>query len=181
MPISYSRFIAREAVAVAALNAGINASYTALLWRSLDPLTLFGASGVAADLATTPMFIGLLSTIFGTAAIRKKLASGRVTVGERDQAPAVFQLLPSAVIARALVLAIACGILFAAPLWSLLVVTGDATLTLGRAVGVKVGITILLSLVIVPIVVMAGLADGQRWGGTLALAASPRDRSEART
>lgn len=181
MPISYSRFVAREAAAVAALNAGINASYTAFLWRSLDPLTLFGANGVATDLATTPMFIAFLSTIFGTAAVRKKLSGRHVTVGKRDRAPALFQLFPSAILGRAGVLAIACGVLLAAPLWSFLLVLGDATLTLGQAVGVKVAITVLLSLVIVPIVVTAGLADVQRGRGPLALAGLSRDPSEART
>lgn len=169
MPISYFRFAAREAVTIAVLNAGINASYTAFLWRSLDPLTPFGANGIAADLATTPMFIGFLSTIFGTAAIRKELLGGNVTVGDGDRASALFQLLPSAILARAAVLAIACGVFLAAPLWSLLLVLGDVTLTLGQAVGAKVAITVLLSLVIVPVIVTAGLADVQRGRGPLAL------------
>ena len=167
MPIPYSRFVAKEAVAVAALNAGINASYTAFLWRSLEPLTLFSANAIATDLATTPMFIGFLSTIFGTAAIRKTLSSRHVTIGESDRASARFEHLPSAILARAAVFAIACGIVLAVPLWLLFLMLGDVTLTFGQAVGVKVAITVLFSRVIVPIIVTAGLADVQHQRGPI--------------
>lgn len=167
MSRTYKQFVVKEAFAVAAFNAGINALYTSYLWRPLGDLPLLGPGGIGVDLATTPIFIGLLSILFGTAAVRRKLASGRVAIGSVRPGSALTEL-PSGIFMRSLVIGILCGLLFAAPLWLMLQVGEQALLTLGQAIGAKIVITVAFSLVIVPFVVRCGLADVQRSTGRIA-------------
>jgi hypothetical protein len=49
MTIPFKKFVVIEAIGIAAFNAGINAFYTWYLWRSHDPLTLFGENAIAFD------------------------------------------------------------------------------------------------------------------------------------
>lgn len=165
MPTPFSTYLLREAILIATANAAINAAYTGWLWRSLDPVPLTGEGGVVLDLALTPVVIAVLSVLIGTGLARRKLASGRVAVGKLP----VFLLLhrlPQGVAARAAVAAGVTGVLFALPFWFLLPLGGDGLLTPFEASGTKVVITLALSLLIVPIVTMAALADMQRNTGS---------------
>lgn len=157
---TYTRFVIKEAALIAAFNAGVNALYTWWLWRLLDPLTLFAENGVGLDLATTPVFIGFVSTLLGTASLRRRLADGRVAAGTR--APPALRLLPRSIAARSAVMAVGCGLALGSPLWTVLQLDANAALTLAEAIGTKVAITIALSLVIVPVVIATALADVQR-------------------
>lgn len=165
MPTPFGSYVVKDALLIAALNAAINAAYTWYLWRHAEPLRLFGPGGIAVDLATTPVVIALLSALLGTAVARRKLGDGRVAVGPGTHAPGVLRLLPRGVIARSVTLAAAAVVLLALPLLGLLPSWGDGALTLGAAVGTKVAITVAMSLLIVPVVIWAALADAQRLGG----------------
>ncbi len=70
--------------------------------------------------------------------------------------------LPQGILARAAAAAALTGLLFAMPLWLLLPLGGNGILTPLDASATKVAITIVLSLVIVPVVTLAALADAQR-------------------
>lgn len=160
MTVSFRKFVAAQALGIAALNAGINALYTWWLWRSQNPLTLFGLHGVGTDLATTPMVIAFLSTLLGTAAIRGKLADGRVS-GPTTPAHALLGLAPEHVLLRSIVLAVACGALLSMPLLLGIVASGVDEVSLVQASLAKVAITVVMSLAIVPLVIHCALADVQ--------------------
>ena len=158
MTMSFNRFVATEAFSVAALNAGINASYTWWLWRTPDVLTFRGEGAIAFDLASTPVWIAMLSTLFGTASARRKLREGRVSSSE-VQLASLLRVLPQGTPSRATALAIAAAALLSLPLWAILQIVAPEVLSLGAAVLTKVGITVLMSLVIVPLVILAALGD----------------------
>lgn len=118
---------------------------------------------------SSPIFIGVLSTVGGLAGIRRKMSEGRIDAVDL-RAPAVLALLPSDILSRAAVIGLACAVLLAAPLWGVLTLHGEASLTLGHAVALKVATTALLSLVIVPVIVASALSDVQRRSRLLAIA-----------
>lgn len=161
MAIPFNRFVASQALGIAAFNAGMNALYTWWLWRSQNPLTLFGLHGVGTDLATTPMFIAFLSTLLGTAAVRAKLADGRVAQ-PATRASVLLALAPEHVLFRSIALAVACGAFLATPLLLLLAASGVGEVTLVQTSLAKVAITVAMSLAIVPVVIHCALADVQR-------------------
>lgn len=161
MTIPFKTFVAVEAIGIAAMNAGINALYTWCLWRSRGPLPIQGVGGIAFDLASTPIWIAMLSTLLGTVMIRAKLRDGRVVVPAM-RAPLVLDTLPAGVFARALVLGATAATVLGLPLWWALDASGFDEITLIAAVLTKVAITVPLSLAVVPLVILAGLADVQR-------------------
>lgn len=161
MSTPFKRYVVKDAVGIAILNSVMNAAYTAYLWWGQAPVALYGEHRVALDLANTPMVIALLSTLLGTAASRAKLLDGRVAVGDA-QAPEWMRWLPNGVVLRALVLAALAGVMLAMPLWGALCASGVTALPLWGAVGLKVLITVVMTLLIVPVVIFASLADAKK-------------------
>lgn len=159
MPISFARFLVIESLAVAALNAGMNAAYTSHLWADRSALSLRGDAGIGADLATTPIFIAFLSTLLGTAAIRKKLADGKVMTPGRISGSAFFDRLPGGILARAATMAVLAALLLAAPLYVAIAMLDLYGLSLGQAVTAKVAITLFYSLLLVPFAIAAAALD----------------------
>jgi len=161
MTMSFHKFVIIETAGIAAMYAAINGSYTSWLWHELDPITLNGASGIAFDLAATPVWIAVVSCLLGTAGVRSKLLQGRVQMPPRTPYPAIFSMLPRGIFARAACLGAVAAMALSAPLWLLLQAGGGETLSLGAALLAKIGVTVLLSAVIVPVVIHAALPDVQ--------------------
>ena len=115
MAISFRRFVVLEATAVAAMNAVINALYTWWLWRSRGALPLNGIGGITLDLAFTPIWIALLSTLLGQAAIRRKLSSGGVH-RPAFYIPHGLTMLPNAIGLRPIVLGPVAALTLGVPL-----------------------------------------------------------------
>ena len=161
MSMSFNQFVVRDAVGVALFNAGINAFYTWWLWRSLAPLTLFDDNPIGVDLASTPVWIAMLSTLFGTAAIRGKLRDGRVTA-PGSSVHRIVDMVPNGILLRSLVLGAVAGGALGLPLLMILRASAVEAISLSAAILIKVAITVPMSLVIVPLVILAGLADVQR-------------------
>jgi hypothetical protein len=160
MTMSFRRYVAIDAIALAALNASMNGAYTWLLWHARSDLTLNGEGGIAVDLAGTPVWIAVLATLLGTSAVRRKLWEGRVAT-PREAVPTIFSLLPFNVAGRAAAMSTFATIIFALPLWSALHTAHSGNLSIEFAVIAKVTITIVLTLVIVPLVILAALRDMQ--------------------
>lgn len=160
MPTSFHRHVTQNALAMAILNAAMNASYTAYLWWGHTPLSLFDESRVALDLVNTPMVIALLSTLFGTTGARDRLWDGRVSMAGAE-APQLLRWLPNGVVLRSVALAALAGVLLAWPMWLAIGMSGVTTVPLVMAVGLKVLITIVMTLAIVPVVMLAALSDVQ--------------------
>lgn len=162
--MTFRSYLLAPAFGVAAFNVACNAGYTWWLWRSGNGLPMAGPGGIGADLAMTPIWIGLLSVLLGTFFIRRAFADGRM-LREADMRPhPLLARLPRGILPRALVMAGACGIAFAIPLSFLLPLLGDGVLTLTGAVGTKVLVTALFSLSIVPLVVLAAVGDVEPGG-----------------
>lgn len=161
MPIAFGRFVVIQALGIAAMNTAINASYTWLLWRGRESLPLEGAGGIAFDLASTPVWIAVLSALLGTASIRAKLRDGRIGRPAMRPLP-ILGLLPRSVALRSVVLGAAAAIALALPLRWALQASGVEMLPLAVAILVKIAITAPLSLAIVPLVILAALSDMQR-------------------
>lgn len=161
MATPFNAFVATQAFAIAAFNATVNASYTWWLWSPLDRLSLHGPGNIATDLATTPIVIAVLSALLGTAFIRQKLRDGRVAI-PKSALPTAFHLAPHGLVQRTVVFGFLAAIALGLPLWLGLQATGLETLTLTGAVLAKVAITIVLTLLIVPLTILAALADVQR-------------------
>lgn len=170
MSTPFRTFVFTEALGVAALNAGLNAALGWWSWRSLGPLTLFGENGIGADLATTPPFIGLLSTLLGTHLVRRKLGDGRVAVPSGAHAPAALRSIPKNILTRAATIGVVCEVMLGVPLWLLLRSAEFGVLSLAEACAAKAAITVLLSVVIVPLMILCALADVQHRSSRAAFA-----------
>ena len=160
MPTPFRTYVAKDALFLAALNAAMNAGFAFYNWRGRAQLHLFDEMRVAIDLAFTPAIIALLATLLGTAAARAKLSDGRVEVGH-VQAPSALRLLPRGIVLRALLLAALATVSLVMPLWLTLAVSGIAALSISAALVLKVLITVVMTLLIVPLVIHAALADVQ--------------------
>ena len=154
--MTWKTYLIAQTLGVAAFNALCNATYTAYLWRAAPvlPLELIGG-----DLAMTPIWIGLLSVLLGTHFIRKALADGQMMNEAGLHAHSLAKRLPRHLFGRAIAVATLCTALFALPLTIILPVLGDGVLTLTHAIGSKVIITVVFSLIIVPLVAYATIAD----------------------
>ncbi len=161
MSTRFRQFVLTQALGIAAVNAVINASYTFWLWAGPQPLTLFGAKGVAFDLASTPTWIAVLSTLLGTASIRQKLLDGRV-VAPMMPVHALFDMVPRGIVLRAAILGASAVALLSLPMWVLLQASGMGSVDLGAAIGMKVALTVPFTFLIVPLVILMGLGDVQR-------------------
>lgn len=161
MAIPFNRFVVTQAVVIAVFNACANASYTWWLWSSREVLPLSGADNIGVDLGMTPVFIAVLSTLLGTMAIRQKLRDGRVAAPP-IALPAAFHAAPHGLVQRTIVFGLVAAAVLGLPLWTTLQASGIDALPLAGAVLSKVAITVTMSLLIVPLVVLAALADVQR-------------------
>ena len=162
MPRTFTRFLVIESLGIAALNAGMNAAYTSYLWAGRSTLPLGGSAGIGTDLATTPIAIAFLSILLGTAAIRKKLADGRVTAPARLSGATFFRHLPHGILARSATMATFAALLLAAPLYTAMMLYDVGGVSLGQGVSVKVLITIVYSLLLVPLAIGAAAFDVER-------------------
>ncbi|MGV6876569.1 hypothetical protein ACUSIJ_28365 [Pseudochelatococcus sp. B33] len=169
MAISFGRFVATHAIIIAAFNAGINASYTWWLWSPRDTLPLSGADNIGIDLVATPAVIAVLSALLGTVFIRQKLRDGRVAMPGMTL-PAAFHAAPYGLLARTAAFGLVAAVMLSLPLWTMLQASGIHALLLAEALLSKVAITVVFSLLIVPLVILAALADVQREHGTVAAA-----------
>lgn len=154
--MNWKTYLVAQALGVAAFNTLCNAAYTAFLWRSEPVLSL---DRIGADLAMTPIWIGSLSVLLGTPFIRKSLADGRMIREAKLRPHPLAAMLPRNLLVRALTIALLCAAILALPLALLLPMLGDGLLTPGTAIGSKAIITITFSLVIVPLVAYATIAD----------------------
>ncbi len=154
--MTWKTYLIAQAAGVAAFNTLCNAAYTAWLWRGETELTL---DRIGADLAMTPIWIGLLSVLLGTPFIRKALADGRMIREARLRPHPLATRLPRHLAVRAVAVAALCAILLALPLMVALPMLGDGLLSPEAAIGSKAIITVAFSLVIVPLVAYATLAD----------------------
>lgn len=141
---------------VAAFNTLSDSAYTAFLRRGTSVLPL---DRIGADLAMTPIWIGLLSVLLGRQFIRKALAGG-LMIREARLRPYPLATMPSCnLLIRAIAIAAMSGMLPALALSLVLPMLGDGLLTLGTAIGSKAIITIAFSLLIVPLVAYATVSD----------------------
>jgi hypothetical protein len=154
--MNWRSFLVVQALGAAAFNTLCNAAYTAYLWHG-DPVLPLARIGT--DLAMTPIWIGLLSVLLGTPFIRKALADGRMTREARLRPPPLAARLPRHLLVRALAMAALCAAVLALPLALILPMLGDGLLTPGAAIGSKAVITAACSLLIVPLVAYATIAD----------------------
>ena len=157
--MTFRSYVIANAIGVALLNTAINGGYTWFLWNDKTQLPL---SAIGADIAMTPIWVGLLSVLLGTYFIRKAFADRTMLRKAGIKPAAVFRKLPRSIIMRATVVAILCAVVFAIPLSQLLPLFGDGILTPTHAVGAKVIVTIAFSLLIVPLIVYATTADSER-------------------
>lgn len=158
MSIPFDRFVVTQALGIAAFNAAINASYTFLLWRSKSILTLFTQNAIAFDLSSTSGWIAVLSTLLGTASIRAKLRDGRVAAPNLA-VPGFLRLMPENILMRAVAAGFLSAVMLGLPVRLLLQAGGADVLALSDAVLLKVAITVPMSLVIVPLIIVAAVGD----------------------
>lgn len=154
--MNWKTFLIAQALGVAVFNTLCNAAYTAWLWHGESVLSL---DRIGADLAMTPIWIGPLSVLLGTLSIRKALADGRMIREAKLRAHPLAILLPRHLLVRAVAVAALCAAILALPLSLVLPLLGDGLLTPSTAIGSKAIITAAFSLIIVPLVVYATVAD----------------------
>ena len=154
--MNWKTYLIAQTLGVAAFNTFCNAAYTALLWRS-EPVLLLDRIG--ADLAMTPIWIGLLSVLLGTPFIRKALADGRMIREASLRPHPLAARLPRDLLVRSVTIAALCAAILALPIALTLPTLGDGLLTPATAIASKAVITIACSLLIVPLVAYATIAD----------------------
>ncbi|CAH1689167.1 conserved membrane hypothetical protein [Hyphomicrobiales bacterium] len=154
--MNWKTYLIAQALGVAAFNTLCNAAYTVYLWRGEAVLSL---DRIGADLAMTPIWIGLLSVLLGTPFTRKALADGRMIREAKLRAHPLAIRLPRNLAVRAIAFAALCARILAIPLALVLPMLGDGLLTPGAAIGSKAILTIAFSLIIVPLAAYATIAD----------------------
>ena len=140
-----------------ALGTVANVGYTWFPWRGRTPLppgtSYLPLDRIGADLAMTPIWIGLLSVLIGTVFIRRASADGTMLRDAGVQSHPALRWLPSSILLRAGVVAALCALAFALPLSLslslILPMAGDGLLTPGGAIGTKAILTLVFSLTIV--------------------------------
>ncbi len=157
--MTFRSYLIANAFGVASLNTSINGDYAWFLWIDKTQLPL---SEIRADIAMTPIWIGLLSVLPGTSFIRKAFADGTMLRQAEIKLAAIFRKLPRPIIKRSVIVAILCAMAFAVPLSQILPLLGDGIRTPTAAIGTKVIVTIAFSLLIVPLIVYATTADCER-------------------
>ena len=152
-----------------ALGTVANVGYTWFPWRGRTPLppgtSYLPLDRIGADLAMTPIWIGLLSVLIGTVFIRRASADGTMLRDAGVQSHPALRWLPSSILLRSMVVAALSALAFALPLSLILPLAGDGLLTPAGAIGTKAILTLVFSLTIVPLVVFATIADVERPGG----------------
>ena len=98
----WKTYLIAQALGVAAFNTLCNAAYTAFLWRSEPVLSL---DRIGADLAMTPVWIGLLSVLLGTPFVRMALADGRMIREAKLRPHPLATILPRNLLVRAVAMA----------------------------------------------------------------------------
>lgn len=159
--MTFRNYLIANAIGVALLNVTINGGYTWFLWSNEENLEL---QNIGTDIAMTPIWIGLLSVLLGTVFIRKALSDGTMLRDAGIKPPSIFQRLPRSILKRSVVVAALCALVFAFPLTRILPLIGDGMLTPTDAIGTKVIVTIVFSLLIVPLIVYATTADSEKAG-----------------
>jgi hypothetical protein len=154
--MTWKAYLVAQSLGVAAFNTLCNVAYTSFLWRDDPVLSL---DRIGADLAMTPIWIGLLSVLLGTPFVRKALADGRMINEARLRPHPLATMLPRNLFVRAIAIAAICALTLALPLALLLPMLGDGLVTQGGAIGSKAMITTAFSLIIVPLVAYATIAD----------------------
>lgn len=149
------RYVRKQTITAIALNCVMNATYTWYLWRGLDVATFFGPERIALDLAMTPLVIGFLSVLFGT-------AKARAGLEHSDRAWRIWDRAPVNVLLRGLVFATAAGVLFGVPIWAMLLPLDSVGLHPFAMSGIKVAITVLVTAFVVPSVIYAAVRDAMR-------------------
>ncbi len=164
--MTFHRYLLTQTLGVAAFNAIANVCYTWLLWGGRTPLEIdtpyLSLDRIGGDLAMTPIWIGLLSALLGTAFIRRAFAGGTMLHDAGVRSDPVSRWLPRSIPLRSIIVASLCAIVFALPLSLILPATGDGMLTPADAISLKALVTILFSLIIVPLVVYATIYDAER-------------------
>lgn len=154
--MTFRNYLIAQAFGVAAFNATANAGYTWFLWGGQTHLS---PAAVATDLATTPIWIGLLSVLLGTIFIRRAFADGTMLREAGVRSHPILQWLPRSILIRAILVASLCALAFALPLSLILPYIADDVLTPSVAISAKVILTLLFSLLIVPLVIYVTTAD----------------------
>lgn len=149
------RYVRKQTITAIALNCALNATYTWYLWRGLDAATFFGPERIALDLAMTPLVIGFLSVLFGTAKARARLEHS-------VRAWRIWDRAPANVLLRGLAFATAAGVLFGVPIWAMLMPLDSVALHPLAMSGIKVAITALVTAFVVPSVIYAAVRDAMR-------------------
>lgn len=114
--MTFHRYLLAQTLGVATFNAIANVCYTWFLWGGRTPLPVdtphLSLDRIGGDVAMTPIWIGLLSALLGTAFIRRAFADGTML---RRSDP-LSRWLPRSIPLRSLVVAALCAVTFALPL-----------------------------------------------------------------
>lgn len=164
--MTFHRYLIAQTFGVAAFNAIANVCYTWFLWGGRTPLPVatpyLSLDRIGGDLAMTLIWIGLLSVLLGTTFIRRAFADGTMLSEARMRSNLVSRWLPRSIPLRSMVAAMLCAFVFALPLSLILPSIGDGMLTPADAISLKALMTIVFSLIIVPLVVYATIHDAER-------------------
>lgn len=165
--MTFRSYLLAQSFGVAAFNIVANAGYTWFLWGGRTPLPPgtphLPLDRIGSDLAMTPIWIGLLSVLLGTAFIRRAFETGTM-LQDADLRPLpALGWLPRSILLRAGVMAALCALAFALPLSMILPLIGDGILTPADAIGTKAILTFVFSVMVVPLVVYATIGDAEQY------------------
>ncbi len=155
------RFFFMQIIGVSLFNSIINFSYTWWLWIDHSVVHMFDGVKVGYDLAGTPAVIAFLSTSLGTGSARKFFGKHREAISQIELS-SVWLRVPSNLMLRTIVATILAMVFFSLPLFGLLSITAPQQLQPLEGCAAKVILTLIFSVIIVPCVLKAALADARR-------------------
>lgn len=150
------RFLVVQLAVSAVLNALISALFVWLVFRGTDRITLWGGTGLAADLVPTTFMITLMSTIALTLATRGAVRAGKLEIrGSRWRIPRNPFLRGLLFAAAATLLLVPLTALVLWAIWS-----GDWSYD--KVMLFKIAYGVALGFVVTPIIISAAAADPAR-------------------
>lgn len=155
-------YVRRQALGAGAVNVVVNPALEWVLNRTRGFQPIFGANGVAANLAVTSIILSVLVTLFASRAVRRALAAGQI-MGR--SAPRWLALLPRRPGWLGALTGCVAATIVVVALW-LLDRSGVTGLTFAGLLAVKAGYCGVLAYVVARLAMCRVLAFGNSAGRT---------------
>lgn len=149
------RYLRIEMTVAAVISAVLSGVFVLLLFGGRDPVPVHGWNGLIVDAVPQGLMIALMSSLIPTLLTRRRVAAGAV------RPSGAAHRLPSSLVVRSGMIAVAAGLSSGLLHWILLPLAGDAW-RFGAVLAMKIAYGAVLGAGVARVAVVAALADPVR-------------------